>query len=637
MQIQPRDPAPRRARGIASASAALATLFGVLLVASAPTLAAPPVIEPGSPNGPTRFAEPDEISGGECLPNAGVLVAAAGLGEPQVGCLVPAAVGGGAPDRLQASTVTLLPVGPTLFRGSTFQSYDFQVSPSPIGRETAVPAMLTIQVDVKGLLAAVLGGRAGVKVSLEVLDVTGGGDDHRLMAAATIFEQEAGGGIESGLGIEASVSLPEPEGGIGGGVEVGMSGEVVLVNQKVSKTVSALLQRGHTYRVQVTLESKSGVGIGGGLALSGFFSPAGNELFSSVPDIRWLTLLLDGLAPSVAPPSGPLGIVPDFLSVAESFKIPAFEIPGFEIDSQNATLPIPAVSAGGQSGSGGGGSSSSSGLSLNVRSVSATLIGFDVNAEDAKLTTPGFTFNGFEFPVQTLLPKGPITSLEELVDRVRLPAFDEGFGATVLLDWMQPVLAEPLVVSATASPLVDAILNGAGVRVESLTLTMEEDVSQISTELTESVGDSQAALVASIDNARSSLLDRLDEVRNDLQAAIQDSSDALSVRVRDRSARLDGQLGDWITLNLRTKIEDNLAASGKSPIASFILPAKAPFYGFLEEAQEIVAETIERMSQAGQDVFNAQSELADGDAEYAAQKYVKAYAHYRKAYSSAVK
>ena len=111
MQIQPHGSDSGRVRGLRFNI--LGCIFLLLLLVAA-TAFAETVVEPGSVGGPTRFETPDEISGGECSPNAGVLIPAAGLGEAQAGCLVAAAPGGG--------TKITVAVAPVSFTASLTQS-----------------------------------------------------------------------------------------------------------------------------------------------------------------------------------------------------------------------------------------------------------------------------------------------------------------------------------------------------------------------------------------------------------------------------------------------------------------------------------------------------------------------------------
>lgn len=84
----------------------------------------------------------------------------------------------------------------------------------------------------------------------------------------------------------------------------------------------------------------------------------------------------------------------------------------------------------------------------------------------------------------------------------------------------------------------------------------------------------------------------------------------------------------------RALVEANLArAKDSNPIASLFLPAE--FGGRLELVRDVVAELVEKMTLAGEDVGNAVQELGAGDIKRAEGKYKKAYDYYRLAYASA--
>jgi hypothetical protein len=92
-------------------------------------------------------------------------------------------------------------------------------------------------------------------------------------------------------------------------------------------------------------------------------------------------------------------------------------------------------------------------------------------------------------------------------------------------------------------------------------------------------------------------------------------------------------VGDQGKLDLRLKIEEDLASPGNHSIALFEVPASGG--GYLNLVRDIVADTIAKMQAAGQGVGNAQSFLAAGDAAAAAHDYKGAYADYGKAYRAA--
>ena len=179
--------------------------WGLALLAGAQGLAAQvPVIEPGSAAGPTVFEDVNSSPQGSCEPNLAVpSVLHDNYGNPigQVGCMASgiSPIPPGFPDKLQAAAVSLIPVGPTLFRGKTFKSYDFEISASNSGRASAIPALITAQIDIQGLLAALLEGRAEVEVSIDVLDITGGAGQAELVVSQKIYENRIGGSFEAGV------------------------------------------------------------------------------------------------------------------------------------------------------------------------------------------------------------------------------------------------------------------------------------------------------------------------------------------------------------------------------------------------------------------------------------------------------
>lgn len=114
---------------------------------------------------------------------------------------------------------------------------------------------------------------------------------------------------------------------------------------------------------------------------------------------------------------------------------------------------------------------------------------------------------------------------------------------------------------------------------------------------------------------------KLDTIGSGVDTANQ-KLDALTITVNDQGK-----------LDLRLKIEEDLASPGNHPIALFEVPASGG--GYLDLVRDIVADTIAKMQAAGQGVGNAQSFLAAGDAAVAAHDYKTAYADYGKAYRAA--
>ena len=122
----------------------------------------------------------------------------------------------------------------------------------------------------------------------------------------------------------------------------------------------------------------------------------------------------------------------------------------------------------------------------------------------------------------------------------------------------------------------------------------------------------------------------------------------------------DKFLFDFRNLNLRSRIEANLASPGDDPIALFTLPGDicitsdlevfdrndpgAQFSsnriagcGLLEVVRDIVESAIDMNQNAGQDPNNAWAEFNAAVAHYDAQEWKLAYARFRKAYREAVR
>lgn len=636
------------------------------------------VIEPGSATGPTVFENLDPAPQGSCAPNLAELVPLLDVnGTPigQVGCLVsgahPAPPGSPA-EKLQATTLSLLPVGPTLFRGRTFKPYDFRVSESSSGRASSIPAIVTAKIEIQGLMAAILEGRAGVSVSLDVLDVTeGDGDDAELIGSAKFFDQEIAGTLEPSVGVSLGGSLPEPSAEIGVGASIGIGGEIAFINDDASVNLPVLLQRGHTYRLQVKLESRAGVGLGGGIGLSSFYGPSASDLWDLM-DFRDPRKTLETTAALLAP-----GAIDPSISIPKLI-IPDFQIPGFEIEAASATIPkvsatIPGASvsfdgasarftkricsprvctpkvcspkicvAGECAGPSCAGPECSGPVCEDVDVDSGTIgnvnppfstppIPFEI--PETSIATSSARFPGFLIPGQTidLVPLFP--DVTSLTDRLNLPSFEAGIDGNVVLGWIQPVLENALALS----PFLETLRSGPGVSVESLSVIMEEDVFEIANGLTSRVGDAQTTVLDTVSNAHSSLSSTLNGTAAEVETTQADTMALLTALVEAEFDDLSAALDEWTLLNLQTKIEDNLAGSSNDSIGTFMLPSGPPHNGLLDRVRQVTDETVELMALAGQDVKNARHELSRGDEDFAAEKYKDAYEHYRKAYQHAVK
>jgi len=122
----------------------------------------------------------------------------------------------------------------------------------------------------------------------------------------------------------------------------------------------------------------------------------------------------------------------------------------------------------------------------------------------------------------------------------------------------------------------------------------------------------------------------------------------------------DKFLFDFRNLNLRSRIEDNLASPNDDPIALFTLPGdicittdlevfdrndpgekfsskRIAGCGLLEVVRDTVKSAIEMNQNAGQSVNNAEAEFDAAVAHFDAGEWKLAYARFRKAYREAVR
>jgi hypothetical protein len=122
----------------------------------------------------------------------------------------------------------------------------------------------------------------------------------------------------------------------------------------------------------------------------------------------------------------------------------------------------------------------------------------------------------------------------------------------------------------------------------------------------------------------------------------------------------DNALFHFRNLNLRSRIEDNLASPEDDPISLFTLPSaicvttdlevfdqndpgeqfssnRIAGCGLLEVVSDTVKSAIDMNLNAGQDVNNAEAEFDAAVAHYDAQEWKLAYARFRKAYREAVR
>jgi len=112
------------------------------------------------------------------------------------------------------------------------------------------------------------------------------------------------------------------------------------------------------------------------------------------------------------------------------------------------------------------------------------------------------------------------------------------------------------------------------------------------------------------------------------------SISALSGQVSDQGTDLSDQIDNFMWFELRLKIEANLIENPASPIGLFQLPEVLG--GYLELVRDIVVETIDAMSSAGESIKTADKHLGRGDDYYNQGEYKRAYKEYQKAYQAAV-
>jgi hypothetical protein len=100
-----------------------------------------------------------------------------------------------------------------------------------------------------------------------------------------------------------------------------------------------------------------------------------------------------------------------------------------------------------------------------------------------------------------------------------------------------------------------------------------------------------------------------------------------------RATQIDTEIAALQALTLRLQIEASLGQG--NAIGLFELPQAQG--GQLELVRSVVSDIINRMLAAGQDVGNAQKKLAQGDVDFAAGNFKRAYEDFAQAYSAAVR
>ncbi len=151
---------------------------------------------------------------------------------------------------------------------------DFVVAPD-MGRNAVVPARVSASTAARGFLALMGAGKAKVKVELEVLDVTT--SDHAVLHSEEVLMEEITGSFKPQVGVDVGALLPVPDGQAAVSLEFQTEGEKKLVDETSDVALELLLQRGHTYRVQLKLTALARTGVMGGLAHVGFWFGNGSE------------------------------------------------------------------------------------------------------------------------------------------------------------------------------------------------------------------------------------------------------------------------------------------------------------------------------------------------------------------------
>lgn len=155
------------------------------------------------------------------------------------------------------------------------QHVDFNVEPGAQG-ETVLTAQISGQVDIRGYMLLAGLAVAKSKVRIEILDITPGSEAERIIMSHVLDERKLEGEFAPSVGAGVSVDLGSATAGqigIGFGAEVAISLVKDVVREQVPFGFTALLQRGHTYRLRLTSENEAKIGIGGGIAESSFYTP----------------------------------------------------------------------------------------------------------------------------------------------------------------------------------------------------------------------------------------------------------------------------------------------------------------------------------------------------------------------------
>jgi hypothetical protein len=460
--------------------------FTLSLLAAGLALAASaaPVIYPGSPQGPMRFVDADGALAVSCV-------------GPANGCVV---VGGAGAARLQAGAATLIPIGFAHNRtvGTASRHNDFTVAASPDGQPTTVPVRVSADLHVKGGLAALMEGRATVDVRLVLLDVTDASQPPTPVASRSLFDDEVSGSFQPSVGVSPGVLLPVPDGDLSLEVGVGIEGRKKLIDEDVAGDIEALVQRGHSYRIVIELQTQSDIGVGGGLGFSTFVD--GSGIFDRMPNFVDPTMWVSQLEPILKVPDlhfdaavfnasltipgvGPVQVFPGY---QQSLSVPGFShsfetFPGFD-------------------------------WSTDAGGVLPHSIGFEIPSETVSLSIPGVTLPSIDIPpVSVELPQqdidlplaGPFSDLSGMLSDIGLPDFaHDGVDFGTIASWLQGALPQDEIVITDGGVSVNeiSVVLGNDVRADVLSsrdaLMVHEDAASVAIQ-----GSVAAARAAVIDNA----------------------------------------------------------------------------------------------------------------------------------------
>lgn len=252
--------------------------------------------------------------------------------------------------------IPAVPLAPSVAETEIYEYVGFEVNADDDDSEgTALRAQVTGRVDIRGWLALVGYGRVKARVFVELEDVsfqdengnnTGLGADypryvvHREQLANYELRGTLGLGLSGSAKVEAG-SLTAAEGGVGLTVSIDLPLGLQVVRDSLQFGFLATVQRGHSYRVRLTLASRAGQRLGIGWAA---FGAAQGSLASSNtagdseapvdlldPDVWLDTLTLPFLDRGL----------PD-LRVLDDDEV-TFTIPALSLDIPGAKFGLPAI------------------------------------------------------------------------------------------------------------------------------------------------------------------------------------------------------------------------------------------------------------------------------------------------------